>query len=211
MDFLSRIRAFTAFLILVIAPPLSRAETGPLRLSLGEALRIAQERHVEVVVAEERVKQAISRISQARSGLLPQLSATASQNRQTRNLIAVGIEIPGVNPLVGPFNSFDARLGLTQAIFDGAALERLRSARVGKALSLAEAEKTKQDVLALVATLYLEAKRAQESVSLTQSLLKQSEERLRLARSRLQLDLGTSFEVTQLTAERADNQSRLTQ
>jgi outer membrane protein len=170
---------------------------------------MAQERHVEIIVAEERVQQALTRITQARSPLLPQIKATASQLHETRNLEAVGIQIPGINPVLPPFNSFDARLALTQTIFDATALERLRSARVGKLVSLAEVQKTKEDVMALVANLYLEAERAQEAIPLARSLLRQSEERLRLARSRLQLGLGPALDATNLEAERAQGQSRL--
>jgi outer membrane protein len=208
--FLRRLSA--AVLIFLLVPcPLSKAQTdsAALPLSLREALQLARERHVEVIVAEERVQQALTRITQARSPLLPQIKATASQLRETRNLEAVGIQIPGINPVLPPFNSFDARLALTQTIFDATALERLRSARVEKLVSLAEVQKTKEDVMALVADLYLEAERAQEAIPLARSLLRQSEERLRLARSRLQLGLGPPLDVTNLEAERAQGKSRL--
>ena len=174
---------------------------------------MAKERHVEVIVANERVQQAITRISQARAPLLPQLEGNASEKRQVINLNAFGINIPtpGFNNLVGPFNSFDARINLSQNLFDAEVIRRLQSAKAGKLLSLADSKKTEEDVLALVANLYLNARRAEEMIQLSRSLLSQAESRLRIARSRSELGLGTSLEVTEREAERADRQSQLTQ
>jgi outer membrane protein len=199
-------------LLFCLSQNLGATETkNPLRLNLREALRMAKERNIEVIVANERVNQAIAHITQERSGLLPQFNGSASEIRKTINLEAFGINIPNTNPLVGPFNSFDARISLTQTLFDFETIERLKSARVGKQLSFAELKKVEQDTMALVGTLYLEAERAQNSVALSRALVKQGEERLRLASSRLELGLGTPLEQTQLQAELADTRSRLTQ
>jgi outer membrane protein TolC len=172
---------------------------------------LAQERNVEVIVAQQRVQQAVARIAQARSSLLPQLEGSSSQYRKVVNLRAFGIDIPNSNPLVGPFNSFDARVGLIQTIFDLPTLKRLKSAKVEKSLSLADEIKVKQDVMALVATLYLNAQRADQGVALARALIQQGEKRDRLSRSRMQVGLGTPLEVTQKNAELEDNRNRLSQ
>ncbi len=202
---------FISFFFITLWSTLGLTDDSTIHLSLSEAMQMAKERHVEVIVSEQRVQQAISRIGQARSNLLPQLQGTASQYRRVVNLAAFGIDIPNTNPLVGPFNSFDARVALTQTLFDLPTLERLKSARIGKNLSIAESEKVKQDVMALVAALYLDAKRADQAVAFARALVQQGETRDRLSRSRLQVGLGTSLDVTQKNAEIAGDRSRLTQ
>ncbi len=191
-------------------PPAFAEDVYP--LSLSGALQIAQKQNVDVIVSNERVQQAITRIRQARAPLLPQLSGAVSQYRQTLNLATFGIDFPFLfSPFVGPFNVFDARISLTQTLFDYSVIERLRAAKVGQQLSVAEAQKTRQDVLALVANLWLDAKRAQDKVRLSQALVQQDEERLKIARSQLQLGIGTDLGVTQLEASLADSRSRLSE
>lgn len=161
------------------------------RLSLREAIRLAQRRHVNVIVADERVQQALARLSQARSILLPQVTGTLSQARQTKNLEAAGITLPGRDPLVGPFKTFDARLKLTQTLFDAGAIQRLRAATAAQQLSLAEYDKARQDAIALVGTLYLEAQRASDGLEAAHALLMRDARRAQIANAQAELGMGT--------------------
>ncbi|MBU3758756.1 MAG: TolC family protein [Candidatus Omnitrophica bacterium] len=137
---------------------------GPLRLNLAEALETAASRHLDILLADEKVQQAYARAGTAAAQLLPQVHVSASQSRRTLNLLAMGIPAPTREPVVGPFNAFDARLAAQQALFDWGAFERLRAARASKKLSEAERVKTREDVLALTAALYFDAKRACEQM-----------------------------------------------
>lgn len=186
------------------------AAQAPLRLDLRGAVRMAGEKQVAVLVAVERVRQAIERQAQARSVLLPQLAASASGSRQIRNLEAQGIELPGRDPLVGPFNTFDARLTLVMPLFDGAAYERLRQVRAGRALSESEAAKARQDAMALVGSLYLHARRARDSERLAQALVRLGEARGRIARARSETGSGSAVDSTQADADLAVSRQRLT-
>lgn len=191
---------------LAVVPILDAAnKEDVLLLDLRQAVTIAARQQVRVLVARERVQQALSQLSEARSFLLPQVSAAAGETRQTRNLEAQGITIPGRDPLVGPFNSFDARLKLTQTIFDAAAFERLRSAQTGRSLSLAQERKASQDAMALAATLYLRAKRAAETLDLAQVILDRDKKRWTLARTNLRIGTGADWAVTQAQADLAES------
>lgn len=172
-------------------------------------MTLALERQVEVIVADERVRQALNRITQARSVLLPQLNGSASIVRQTANLEARGIRIPGQDPLVGPFNTFDARLSATQAIFDVAAIQRLRAMKAGRDVSEAERRKAEQDAMALAASFYLEARRGQDQIALAQSLLHLAERRLTVAREGQSAGSGTELDVLQLESDVADRREGL--
>ncbi len=175
----------------------------PLRLNLSGALAMAQERHAQVIMADERVNQALARIEENRSSLLPQLTGSASQYRQTKDLRAVGTATAGSDPHIGPFNSFDARIKLTQTIFDKTALERLKTAQDSHALSLAEYRQIKQDVLALVAALYVDARYSAESAKLFKDLLRRDEKRLHLAHVRYQSGIAFELEVKRARADYA--------
>lgn len=171
------------------------------RLSLQEALALAWDRHVSVIVGAERVQQALARLAQARSVLLPRVTASAAQSRQTRNLEAQGIALTGREPVVGPFNSLDARLKVTQTLFDLAAIQRLRAARTGEQQSLAEWRKAKEDATALVAMLYLEAWRAGQRLEWAQLEETLAYQALRIANT--QWAQGTGSQAQYQEAEAA--------
>jgi len=144
----------------------------PLRMTLAEALQKANTVNLQVMMANARVEQALARISLARADLLPHLEGTVSGARQTADLRAEGlmIPIPGFSAHVGPYNNFDARARVTMALFDPSAFERLQAARKGGALSQAQLAKTREDVLALVASLYVDAQRKAQSVGVIETL-----------------------------------------
>jgi len=209
--------ALTVSMVLPFSPA-SAEETEAIHLSFQDAIRMAKERHVEAIVANERVQQAVARLGQSASVLLPQITASASQDRLTRNLKSFGIPqqtqptLPGTppapapNPVVGPFNSFDARFTLKQQLFDIPAIERLRAARKAELSNLALRQKAQQDAMALVANFYVEAERAEDAVALVRSLLERDAERLRLARTRLENGTGSELELKQAQAGLASSQ-----
>ena len=184
----------------------SEENSAPVFLSLREALRLAIERHVDVIIANERVRRAAARLGQSASTLLPRIEAVSSESRQTTNLLARGIRLPSQDPVVGPYNSFDARFTLSQNLFDAAAFERFRAAWAGKKLSEAERRKARQDVLALVGTFYLDARRAREAVKAGQALLKRDSDKLKIFETRFRS--GAASEVEWIRARRDLWQSR---
>ena len=177
-----------------------------LSLDLTETLKLAEKRHIEVLLADERVKQAVARLGQARSVLFPQIHAASSQYRETRNLEANGIKLPQTSPLVGPFNSFDARLTLTQSLFDLEALNRLKAAQADRKLSEAQRLQVRQDVLALAANLFVEAKRAEDQLRVQASFVKRDRENYRVLRARRKN--GSAAQTELLTAKRDLRESR---
>lgn len=193
---------------LVFPPAAAATSRDPLRLRFGDAIRLAKRRHVSVLIANERVQQALARLSQANSTLLPQLRGSASETRQTRNLEASGITLPGRDPLVGPFNSFDARLKLTQTLFDAGAIERLRAAKASRAVSLAQLQQAEQDAMALVATLYLDARRAAEILEAAHAVLIRDQEYLRLVTTQSRIGVGSPLELAQAQASVTDSLHR---
>lgn len=176
-------------------------------ITLKDAVQIAMERNINVILADERVNQAMARIRQARANLYPQLSAGVSESRQTRDLSTVGLS--GGGGVVGPFDVFDARLKLTQTIFDLNAIERWKSARASATLSQAERELARQDVLALVAILFIDAKRSNESVEFWETLLKRDEKNLIVAQKQFEIGTGSELTVKEVEATLAKSTALL--
>lgn len=200
--------------LVLIRPASAQASLPPRTLSLKQALQMARERQIQVLIAEERVQQALARISQAKSSLRPQFSASASQYRRTVNLEAFGIEpgtAVGFDVTPPPFNVFDARIFLQQTLFDLTARRRLNAAKSGERLSEAERGQAEAAALSLVANLYIEAQRAQDAEEYIRALQRRERSRLGVATSEQSLGLGSAFRVTQSKAMLGSSESRVVQ
>jgi len=127
-----------------------QAGDSTVRLTLGEAVRMAARQSASVESARYRVEAAQARVTQRRADLLPNVSAAVSERSGTLNSAAAfPIDFPtapGAAPLfdrngsiLGPLNVFDARVRVTQSLFDPAARTRVQVARTGVSAASAEA------------------------------------------------------------------------
>ncbi len=225
-----RFRMHMAISLLIITPGL-RAQSEPahavgaqapdtgrtLQLSLKQAVEIAlsPEGNTRVLLAEELIRQARARSAQARAALLPNLDASVSDQNQTRNLAAFGIQIqlpiPGfVFPtFVGPFTVFDARATASQTAFDLSSIRRFQAARSGITQAEAECESTQDQVRDQVARAYLAALRAQASVETAQANVELAEALLKLTTDQKAAGTGTGIEVTRARVQLANERQGL--
>jgi outer membrane protein TolC len=188
-----------------------------LKLSLRQAVGIAlsPEGNARVQLAEEMIRQARSRSAQARAALLPNVDSAVSQQSQTRNLAAVGIQISfpvigfTVPTFLGPFNVFDARAAATQTLFDLSSIRRFQASRAGISQAEAEKESARDQTRDLVARAYLAALRAQASLEAVQSNIQLSEALLKVADDQKNAGTGTGIEVTRARVQLANERQRL--
>lgn len=100
----------------------------PLALSLTAAVQRALAHNLGLLLAEQRVTEAGGARWRALSELLPGVTGRLEASRQKVNLEAFGFPLPpGIPPVVGPFNVYDARVYLTQSIFDVHAINDARA------------------------------------------------------------------------------------
>jgi outer membrane protein TolC len=112
--------------------PTGDAAREPITLTVIDAIRRALEHNLGVLGAEDALGRARGSRWLALSELLPNVSGRVGETRQKINLAAFGFgggggpSFPGIPDVVGPFNVFDARVFVSQSIFD---LEAINSAR----------------------------------------------------------------------------------
>jgi outer membrane protein TolC len=100
----------------------------PLALSMADAVRRALEHNLGLILAQERLGEASGARLQALSDLLPNANGRLSASRQKINLEAFGFPLPaGFPAVVGPFNVYDARVFVSQSVFDLRALNDARA------------------------------------------------------------------------------------
>jgi outer membrane protein TolC len=149
------------FLLFVLVATLAAAQTGPdlpAQLTLSQALNIALSNSTNIREALARLDQASGRYQQSRSVLLPQLDVSARQNFQTVNLIGIGIDLASAQGLIGPFGSMDARMSLSQDLFNLANVRAWQSYRSRQDSSRLLADNAREIVvLNVISTLYQKA------------------------------------------------------
>jgi len=114
--------------------PYGAATDEVMTLTVLDAIKRALDHNLGVLTAEQSVNRAGGARWQALSDLLPNVNARVGETRQRINLAAFGFGSSAGSPfadipsIVGPFNVFDARLFLSQAIVDLGALNHSRAA-----------------------------------------------------------------------------------
>lgn len=104
-----------------------------MKLTVIDAMLRALDHNLGVLTAEEAMGRARGARWLALSQLLPNVNARVSETRQKINLAAFGFggpggpSFPGVSDIVGPFTVFDARLYVSQSVFDLEAINDVRS------------------------------------------------------------------------------------
>lgn len=174
--------------------------TEPLRLSFADAVSRAAGTAPAVTLAGLRADEARARIRQTRATLLPDLSATGSWASQTLNPQAFGfkLNVPGFGfpKLFGPFDLYDARLHLTQTVFDYAGVVRVRAARSQLVSSESDSGQVTESAAQLAAVTYLRATRAQAVIAARVADSTLAAELVRLAQAQKDAEVGTTIDVT---------------
>ncbi len=136
--------------------PTGAATPGTMRLSVLDAIERALEHNLGVLNAEESVDRTRGTRWLAMSRLLPHVNASVSEVRQVISLEAFGLPLADLPPTVGPFNVFDARLFVTQALFDRRALSDTRAESHMLAASRHSLRSARDLVVLVAANLYLQ-------------------------------------------------------
>lgn len=174
----------------------------PVRLSLSDAVARAASQAPAVQLAGLGVEQATGQLHEARSALLPSLSAEAGWVNKTMNKNSFGIAfptVPGEPPipdLIGPFDTYDARMRVKQTLFDVSSLLRMKSASAVVTGSEAIQDVAVQDAAQRAAVAYLKAARAQALLAAREADAELSQELLQLAEDQLSAGVGTAIDVT---------------
>ena len=152
------------------------AQAAPARvLTLEEAGRVAQERQPQLRAARGSTQAAEGRVEQSRSGLLPQLSATAGYERATVNyLFRPGSIIrPGPNEASwSSVNYFDTSVTVSQLLWDfGQTSNRWRSTQASARASVDQERATGQLIVLQVHTAFFNAVANKELLAVARETL----------------------------------------
>ena len=187
------------------------AADSSIRLTLGDAVRLAARQSAAVEGALARVDAAKARVTERRADLLPNVSAAVAERGSTINSATFPIDFPsapGTPPLfdpngqiLGPVNTFDARARVSQSLYDPAARTRVQTARTGVAAANADVASLADQASTAAANAYLTVLRADAvfTARLADSTL--AAELLGIAQDQLKAGTGVALDVTRARSQ----------
>jgi outer membrane protein TolC len=131
---------------------------GVLALTLEDAIQRGLRQNLGLVLGDLDTHLAQADRLRSLSALLPNLTARVSDSVEQINLKALGFNFtfPGIPSVVGPFNVFDARASYTQNLLSLPDLNRLRASRENVHASQLTYKDSRDVVVLLVASGYLQ-------------------------------------------------------
>jgi outer membrane protein TolC len=127
----------------------------PLKLSAADAVQRALQTNLGLLLQQENETTAGGARLRALADLLPNVNGSLRESRQVINLEAYGFPAP--DPIVGPFNVFDARVGVSQPLIDISAFNEAKAASFRQQAAKYGIRSARDLVVLVAVNLYLEA------------------------------------------------------
>jgi outer membrane protein TolC len=187
--------------------PQGTATAEPLALSMSETLDRALKFNLGLLLQEEEKNAAHGARWRALADLLPNLRANVSERRQVINLEAYGFPAP--DPIVGPFNVFDARVLVSQRLVDLTALNNSRAASYTEKAEALGVRSARELVVLVAVNLYLEAISASSRIDVARAQLETAEVLLRQAQNLKESGIVAGIDVLRADAQVQRQRQRL--
>ncbi len=190
--------------------PSGKPTAGVQPLSLSDALSRGLKYNLGVSLSEQAVRAARGARMLALSGLLPGVTAGVRESGQQVNLAALGFTgFPGIRPIIGPFNVFDARAFVSQPVLDIPALNRWRAENENVRAAEYSHVDTRDLVVLAVGNLYLQAITSSSRIEAARAQVKTAQALYELASDQKAAGVVPGIEVLRAQVELQAEQQRL--
>ena len=191
-----KLAALLVAALLAPARAAAQAPAAPQRLTLGGAVQWATANAPGVTTAGYYMDEARARVGEARARLLPSVSLAGTWLSRSENLASFGLSIPGFPSFVQPFDNWDARVQVTQSVFDYSSWQHLRAERFLTAGSSAIRAAAGEEAARAAALAYLRAVRAASLLGARLADAETATQLLSLAEAQLQAGVSAPLDVT---------------
>ncbi|BCA56521.1 putative Outer membrane efflux protein [Nitrospira sp. KM1] len=178
-----------------------------LTLTLREALAAAADNNPDVLLHKERIEASKGQVLTQLGAMLPNLSSTVRQTRQTQFLGTFGLAPVRTDP----FSIFDARVNASQNLFSLSLIQRWRASRETLHATEFEAEMRKLDTMASVALVYMENLKAAAMVKMRDANQRVMIDLLGKIRHRQSQGAATGLDRARLEGQLANERQQTTE
>jgi len=223
----SHIIFYVAFFSLMLAPGPAQAQgtkrqtalggivpTEVLRLTLDQAVGLALRQNPTAQIAVLTAAQSEQDKNIARADLLPQASATISDEAQKVNLLAQfggKTPFPGFPKTLGPYQIFSAGPSVSAPVFDLTLWRRYQAAQSTVKASKANSLSTREQVILLVVSQYIGTLRAVANVQASRSRVELAQALYDQAADLQKEGVGTGIDTLRANVELQNEKQRLIQ
>jgi outer membrane protein len=199
---------FLGFALLIL-PQSFAAETASseqgMSLSLNQAIECALNNNIMMKLANQRIEESKGIRAQSGADLLPHVSLTAGQSRTFwENFAAQGMPEFGV---IGPFNSFDARVQIVQRLFDFSAFTGFQAEGIGMKIARLKQDFAKQQVILSAVFAYLNVLNNEEKLRAVDEDINLAQQLVIVAGHQLAAGVVTELDVVRAKTRLAQQQA----
>jgi len=147
--------------------------------------------------------------SEAFSALLPQGDAKVIRSTNSINLATFGFSLPGLPPVIGPFNVIDGQIVAAAQIFNLAALRHYQALRAGANAGRYAVQQAENELAAAAGRLYVLVQRADAQVASREADVKLFRQLAKVSNDEFEAGTGTRLDVAQANVQLARARSAL--
>ena len=188
---------------------LTAQESTSRRLTLQDAITLALKNNLSVRVAGTQISEAQGARERQLAALLPHVTGDALANLENRNLTVLGVNVPGLPTVVGPFAYYDFRLAANQRVIDRQAYHNWKASQSQEQSTKLDYQDARDLVIRQTAGFYLDAQSALAEVQASESRVTTSEALEKLARDEHDHGLATAVDVVRAQVQLARDQQTL--
>ncbi|HET7440735.1 MAG TPA: TolC family protein [Terriglobales bacterium] len=183
------------------APTFGSVPSGPasrevLHLKLRDAINMALRYNLGEIESGENARIARGERLHALSGLLPQVSAGAAENVEQFNSATLGIKIPLIPRVIGPFSFSEAAASATQTLFSFTSIQRFRAARTAERAAQLNYQDTLDVITLIVGNAYLRVIEATSRIGAAEAQVRNAQALYNQALDQFQAGTSPRIDVT---------------
>ena len=181
--------------------PSGRVTNGVLQLTLRDAIHRAIQYNLGAIETGEDARTARGQRLVALSALLPQVNAGGSANVEQTDLATLGLKVPGIPRVIGPYGYSSADVSASQTLFSFASIQRLRAARNAEEAAQLNYRDTLDAITLTVGNAYLEAVADQSRIEAQDAQVKNARALYEQAQDEMQAGTAPRIDVTRTAVE----------
>ncbi len=176
--------------------PSGTASKEVLHLTLRDALTMALRYNLGQIESGENARISRGQRLRAMSTLLPQVTGEAAENVQQFSAATLGIRVPQVPSVIGPFSFSTAQANASLSLFNFESIQRFRAARNAEQAAQLNYNDTLDVITLIVGNIYLEVIQAGSRIEAEQAQVKNAQALYDQAADQLQSGTSTKIDVT---------------
>ena len=176
--------------------PSGTASKEVLHLTLRDAINMALRYNLGQIESGENARIARGQRLRAMSALLPQITAGAAENVEQFSASTLGIKIPQVPAVIGPFSFSTAQANASLSLFNFESIQRFLAARNNEQAAQLTYSDTLDVITLIVGNAYLETIRAKSRIEAEEAQVKNAQALYDQAVDQLQSGTSTKIDVT---------------